>query len=151
MITRKYRQLISVQICAEFFPSGLGNALMQASDNINRLLGNLYPSQLLGKVKEQDDWYKLRFPVPGLAKDDIKVTVDDGILKIKGEHREEKEGSDDDEHWASFYGYYNTTSVLLPDDANVDEIKAEVKDGVLTIIIPKTERPKKDVKEISVH
>ncbi|XP_027169808.1 26.5 kDa heat shock protein, mitochondrial [Coffea eugenioides] len=136
----------------EFFPSGLGNALVQASENINRLLGNLSPSRLLGKFKEQDDLYKLRLPVPGLAKEDVKVTVDDGVLTIKGERKEEEEGSDDDDddHWASFYGYYNT-SVLLPDDAKVDEIKAEMKDGVLTVIIPRTERPKKDVKEISVH
>ncbi|XP_071903277.1 26.5 kDa heat shock protein, mitochondrial-like [Coffea arabica] len=136
----------------EFFPSGLGNALVQASENINRLLGNLSPSRLLGKFKEQDDLYKLRLPVPGLAKEDVKVTVDDGVLTIKGERKEEEEGTDDDDddHWASFYGYYNT-SVLLPDDAKVDEIRAEMKDGVLTVIIPRTERPKKDVKEISVH
>ncbi|KAL3528868.1 hypothetical protein ACH5RR_008190 [Cinchona calisaya] len=133
----------------EFFPSGLGNALVQATENINRLLGNLSPSRLLGKFKEQEDHYKLKYPVPGHAKDDIKVTVEDGILTIKGEHKEE-EGSDDEEHWSSFYGYYNT-SVLLPDDAKVDEIKAEMKDGVLTIVIPRTERIKKDVKEISVQ
>lgn len=134
----------------EFFPSGLGNALVQASENINRLLGNLSPSRLLGKFKEQDDLYKLRLPVPGLAKEDIKVTVDDGVLTIKGEHKEEEEGCDEDDHWASFYGYYNT-SFLLPDDAKVDEIRAEMKHGVLTIIVPRIERSKKDVKEISVH
>nr|XP_027121387.1 26.5 kDa heat shock protein, mitochondrial-like [Coffea arabica] len=134
----------------EFFPSGLGNSLVQASENINRLLGNLSPSRLLGKFKEQDDLYKLRLPVPGLAKEDVKVTVDDGVLTIKGERKEEEEGSDEDDHWASFYGYYNT-SVLLPDDAKVDEIRAEMKDGVLTVVIPRTDRPKKDVKEISVH
>lgn len=123
---------------------------MQATENINRLLGDLSPSRLLGKVKEQEDCYKLRYPVPGLAKDDIKVTVDDGVLTIKGEHKEEEEGNDDDEHWSSFYGYYNT-SMLLPDDAKVDEIKAEMKNGVLTVVIPRTQSPKKDVKEISVH
>ncbi|XWS19090.1 hypothetical protein CRYUN_Cryun32bG0101400 [Craigia yunnanensis] len=135
----------------EFFPSGLGNALLQATENINRLFDNLNltPSQLMGQVKEQDDCYKLRYDVPGLTKEDVKITIDDEVLTIKGEHKEE-EGSDD-EHWfARSYGYYNT-SLVLPDDAKVDEIKAELKDGVLSIIIPRTKQPKKDVKEVQIH
>ncbi|KAL2234707.1 26.5 kDa heat shock protein, mitochondrial [Sesamum indicum] len=135
----------------EFFPSGLGNALVQASENLNRLMENLSPTHLLGRAQEHDDCYKLRYNVPGLGKDDIKVTVEDGILRIRGEHKEEEEDGSDDEHWsARSYGYYDA-SLLLPEDAKVDEIKAEIKDGVLSIVIPKTERAKKDVKEIKVE
>ncbi|OMP00060.1 hypothetical protein COLO4_12953 [Corchorus olitorius] len=137
----------------EFFPSGLGNALLQATENINKLFDslNVTPSQLMARVKEQDDCYKLRYDVPGLTKEDVKITIDDGVLNIKGEHKEEEEEGSDDEHWsARSYGYYNT-SLLLPDDAKVDEIKAELKDGVLSIVIPRTEPPKKDVKEVQIH
>ncbi|KAF7848675.1 hypothetical protein BT93_L1746 [Corymbia citriodora subsp. variegata] len=137
----------------EFFPSGLGNALMQATENINRLFENMNisPWQLMGRVKEKDDHYKLRYEVPGLTKDDVKITVHDGILTIKGEHKREEEEGSDDEYWsAETYGYYNTT-LVLPEDAKADEIKAELKDGVLNIIIPRTERPKKDVKEVKVQ
>ncbi|XWS16447.1 hypothetical protein CRYUN_Cryun34aG0088300 [Craigia yunnanensis] len=136
----------------EFFPSGLGNSLLQATENINRLFDNLNltPSQLMGRVKEQDDCYKLRYDLPGLTIEDVKITIDDGVLTIKGEHKEEEEGSDD-EYWsARRYGYYNT-SLVLRDDAKVDEIKAELKDGVLSVIIPKPEQPKKDVKEVQIH
>ncbi|KAL4279771.1 hypothetical protein GQ457_03G041910 [Hibiscus cannabinus] len=126
----------------EFFPSGLGNALMQATENINRLLNtlDLTPS----RVKEQDDCYKLHYDMPGLTKEDVKITVDDGVLHIKGEHKEE-EGWD-----ARSYGHYNT-SLVLPDDAKVDDIKAELKDGVLSIIVPKTEESKKDVKQVEIN
>ncbi|OMO54339.1 hypothetical protein CCACVL1_27882 [Corchorus capsularis] len=137
----------------EFFPSGLGNALLQATENINKLFDslNFTPSQLMARVKEQDDCYKLRYDVPGLTKEDVKITIDDGVLNIKREHKEEEEEGSDDEHWsARSYGYYNT-SLLLPDDAKVDEIKAELKDGVLSIVIPRTEPPKKDVKEVQIH
>ena len=137
----------------EFFPSGLGNALMQASENINRLFDNmnLTPWSLTGRVKERDDHYKLRYDMPGVVKEDVKITIDDGVLKIKGEHKEEKEEEDDDEYWSSSsYGYYDT-NLVLPDDAKADEIKAELKDGVLTITIPRTQQQKKDVKQISVH
>ncbi|KAG5008833.1 hypothetical protein JHK87_017348 [Glycine soja] len=128
-------------IAREFFPWGLGSALMQASENINRLFENmnLRPWSLSGGVKEKDEHYK----------QDVKITIDDGVLTIKGEHKEEK---DDDEHWSSTssYGYYNT-SLLLPDDAKADDIKAELKDGVLTVTIPRTEKPKKDVKQVTVE
>ncbi|CAK9149923.1 unnamed protein product [Ilex paraguariensis] len=136
----------------EFFPSGLGNALMQATENMNKLFDSLAPSQLLGRFKKKDDHYKLRFEVPGVSKEDLKITVEDGILQIEAEHKEEDEGSssdDDESWWSSIYGDYHT-SLLLPDDAKVDEIKAELKDGVLYVIIPRTENPKKDVKEIPV-
>ncbi|KAL3008384.1 hypothetical protein AAZX31_07G029200 [Glycine max] len=115
----------------EFFPWGLGSALMQASENINRLFENM----------NLRPW--------SLSGEDVKITIDDGVLTIKGEHKEEK---DDDEHWSSTssYGYYNT-SLLLPDDAKADDIKAELKDGVLTVTIPRTEKPKKDVKQVTVE
>ncbi|XP_060172778.1 26.5 kDa heat shock protein, mitochondrial [Lycium barbarum] len=137
----------------ENLPSGLGNALLQATENINRIFDslNLNPSQLMGRYKEDEKSYKIRYDVPGLGKEDVKITVEDGMLTIKGEHREEKEeAGSDDEFWSSkSYGYYNN-SIFLPEDAKADEIKAEMKDGVLTLTIPKTERPKKDVKEIQV-
>ncbi|XP_010479767.1 PREDICTED: 26.5 kDa heat shock protein, mitochondrial [Camelina sativa] len=139
----------------EFFTPSLGNALMQATENINRIFDNfnIRPSQLMGQVKEQDDCYKLRYDVPGLTKDDVKITVDDGVLVIKGEHKaeEEKGSPEEDEYWSSkSYGYYNT-SLSLPDDAKVEEIKAELKNGVLNVVIPRTEKPKKNVQEISVE
>ncbi|VVA32647.1 PREDICTED: small [Prunus dulcis] len=132
----------------DFFPSGLGNALVQATENINRLLDNLNisPWSLSGRVKEKSDSYKLQYDVPGLAKEDVKIIVHDGFLEIKGEYKEEEE--EGLEGWR--YGYYDTI-LQLPDDAKVDDIKAELKDGVLTITIPRTEKPKKDVKEVNVQ
>lgn len=137
----------------EFFPSGLGNAIIQATENINRVLENLPPPGM--KIKEQDDRYKVRLEVPGLSKEDLKITVEDGILTIKGEHKEEKEqGSEsDDESWSSSssYGYFDS-SVILPEDAKADGITAEMKHGVLNMTLPRiTDRPKKDVKEIQVN
>lgn len=126
---------------------------MQATENINGLFENLNvsPWSLSGRVKEQDECYKLRYEVPGLAKEDVRITVEDGVLTIKGQHKEEKEEEGDDEFWsARSYGYYNT-SLVLPEDAKPDEIKAELKDGILTITVPRTEKPKKETKEVQIH
>lgn len=130
---------------------------MQATENINKLFDNmnLTPWSLSGRVKENVDHYKLRYDMPGIPKENVKITIGDGVLTIKGEHKEEKEGGNDndndDEYWSSSsYGYYNT-SMVLPDDAKVDEIKAELKDGVLSLTIPRIEKPKKDVKQVIVQ
>ncbi|PNX55397.1 26.5 kDa heat shock protein [Trifolium pratense] len=113
---------------------------------------NLTPWSLSGRVKESDNHYKLKYDMPGIPKEDVKITIGDGVLTIKGEHKEEKEearDNDDHEYWSS-YGYYNT-SLVLPDDAKVDEIKAELKDGVLIVTIPRSDKPIKDVKHVNVE
>ncbi|KAE9584558.1 putative small heat shock protein HSP20 [Lupinus albus] len=139
-------------LVSKFFPSGLGNALMQATKNINNLFDtmNITPWSLSGHIKEKDEHYKLRYNMPGIAKEDVKITIDNGLLRIKGEHKEENEENGDDYWSLSTYGYYNS-SIVLPNDAKVDEIKAELKDGVLIVTIPRTEKPKKDVKQVIVH
>lgn len=147
----KHRDL--VPSLSEIFPSGLGNAIVEAAHNMNRLLENLSPSHLTGRFKEKDECYKVKYQMPGLSKEDVKITIeDDGILVVRGEHKVEEEEGSDDEHWSSYasHGYYNT-SLLLPEDAKIDEIKAEMKDGVLCINIPKAQGKKKDVKEVHLH
>ncbi|XP_022955630.1 26.5 kDa heat shock protein, mitochondrial isoform X1 [Cucurbita moschata] len=130
----------------------VGNSLMQAAENINRVLKSLNLRRPWwvsgGHVKEQEEWYKLRVEMPGIRKEDVKVRVEGRILSIRGEHSEEDE--EEESGWrGGRYGYYEST-VMLPEDAVADEIKAELKDGVLTITIPRTEMPPKDVKEITV-
>ncbi|KAH7857512.1 hypothetical protein Vadar_013550 [Vaccinium darrowii] len=119
----------------------LGDAIMQASKNMNKLLEKLPPSELIGRVNEQDDCYELRYEVPpGVFKEDVKITVDqDCVLTIKAGHKkEEDEGC--------------STRHLLPEDAKVDEIKAQMNNGVLIITIPRSfERPKEDVKKVQTR
>eukprot|EP00268_Persea_americana_P044306 TRINITY_DN4478_c0_g1_i6.p1 TRINITY_DN4478_c0_g1~~TRINITY_DN4478_c0_g1_i6.p1 ORF type:complete len:225 (+),score=51.76 TRINITY_DN4478_c0_g1_i6:3164-3838(+) len=131
-------------------PSRLGNSLVQMSESLNKFFEHLTPSRLLGRMKEDETAYKLRFEVPGLSKEDLKITIADGYLMIRGQHKEEQEDSSDDDEWyAGIYGYYNT-SLLLPEDAKVEEIRAELKDGILTLTIPRSEIKKKDVKEVEI-
>ncbi|XP_042000460.1 26.5 kDa heat shock protein, mitochondrial-like [Salvia splendens] len=135
----------------DMFPSGVGNALVQATENINRLLENIAPPQMLGRAREHEDSYKLQYQMPGVGKDEVKITVEDGVLSIRGEHKDQEEHDSDDKSWSSSsYGYYNT-SLMLPEDAKLDEIKAEMKDGVLNIVIPKAQKANKDVKEVEVR
>ncbi|GER39335.1 26.5 kDa heat shock protein [Striga asiatica] len=125
----------------ELFPRGL----VEATENMARVMENLSPWQL----KEHEESYSLKYKMPGLGKEDVKIMVEDGgVLHIRGEHKEEEEK--DDEGWSSSYGYYDT-SIVLPEDSKVEEIKAEMKDGVLCVVVPKRERVNKDVREVQVH
>ncbi|KAM0920981.1 hypothetical protein ACQ4PT_007199 [Festuca glaucescens] len=123
---------------------GLGSALSHMAETLSR--------PLLGKVREEEEVYRLRFEVPGLGKDDVRVTVEDGALVIRGEKTVEKEhGGDGGEWWsASSYGCYHA-SLLLPEDARVDGIAAEVKDGVLYVSVPRVPGRERNVTEVEVR
>ncbi|TVU32966.1 hypothetical protein EJB05_24733, partial [Eragrostis curvula] len=128
---------------------GLGSALSQVAETLSRPLERLAPSRLLsGKVREDEARYRLRFEVPGLGKDDVRVAVEDGVLVIEGEKREHEAEEDGGEWWATS-GYH--ASLLLPDDARADGITAEVKDGVLYVTVPRTGERKRNVTEVKVQ
>ncbi|KAM0933296.1 putative small heat shock protein HSP20 [Dioscorea sansibarensis] len=136
---------------------GFGNVLEHMSGSLNRLCQNLVPSCILGRLKEDDKRYKLQYEVPGFSKEDLKITVDKGFLTISGEHKEEEgdeSDHDDDEEDGSWHGsryrFYHT-SLMLPADAKVDDIKAELKHGVLRITIPRSEDSKSDAKMVHIE
>lgn len=104
------------------------------------------------EIKEGESEYKMRFDMPGMAKEDVKVCVEENMLVLKAEKVLKKEGQDnkEEEEWsAKSYGKYSCR-IALPDNIQFEKIKAEVKDGVLYITIPKANRPGK-VLDISVE
>ncbi len=94
-------------------------------------------------VKETDNEYKLSLGVPGMKKEDFKISVDRDLLTISAEKEETKEEKDDkfsreEYNYSSFSRSFN-----LPDDIRYDAISAKYEDGVLKIAIPKKEEAKK--------
>lgn len=90
------------------------------------------------EIKEKENEYKLRFDMPGMTKSDVKVYVEEKMMVIKAEKMVKEEGKEEEEEeWsARSYGKYNTR-IALPENVEVEKIRAEVKDGVLYITIPK--------------
>lgn len=85
-------------------------------------------------MMEDDNEIKMRLDMPGLSKEDVKVCVEDDVLVINGGHKGEDGGNDS---WsARSYSSYNTR-LLLPENCETEKIKAELKNGVLNITIPK--------------
>lgn len=90
-------------------------------------------------VSERDDAFLIRMDLPGLKKDEVQITFEDGLLTVSGERRSEHEGSHDRVHrlerwYGRFYRSFNLGSKILP-----DQIKAHFRNGVLTIEVPKAE------------
>jgi HSP20 family protein len=80
--------------------------------------------------------------IPGMNKDDVQVTVTDDALILKGERKEEEKKEDKNYYRQEFhYGAFSRT-VPLPTAVQGDKASAQLKDGVLEITIPKSEKAK---------
>ena len=102
-------------------------------------------------ISETDKEYLIRAELPAVKKDDVKVTIDSGVITIQGERKLElKDKSEKTHRIESFYGSF-TRSFSLPDNVDADAIRCESKDGVLTVHVPKKQPSKSTAKLIKVE
>lgn len=93
-------------------------------------------------IRELDGAFELHADLPGLAKEDIAISVNDGVLTLSGER---KVVSDNEQHgWLRVERTYGSfkRSWNLPEGSKPEAITANFKDGVLTLSIPKAEKTK---------
>jgi len=89
-------------------------------------------------ISEDDHGYLLKADLPEIKKDDVKVTVEDGVLSVSGERRTEKEDQKRKFHRIErSYGTFRR-SFTLPEDADSTKVTAEFRDGVLKVHLPTT-------------
>jgi HSP20 family protein len=89
-------------------------------------------------VTETDKEYKVTVEAPGIAKDELEVTINDGYLTIRGEKKEEqKEEKENYVRVERRYGSFHR-DIPLPGGVKEDEVEATYKDGVLSIRLPKS-------------
>jgi HSP20 family protein len=113
---------------------------------------DLFPSTWMPAVDllEKDDEFVAKVELPGVHKDDVKITLHDNILTIRGEKKEEKESKDSNYHRLErSYGSFQR-SFTLPTSVRQDKVEAEYRDGVLTITMPKAEEAKRKQIEVKV-
>ena len=80
------------------------------------------------KITKTDDGYKIVFAVPGLTKDDLKMSSKEGVLKVSFDGGEEKKDS--------YFVTSFTKSYNIPEDVNDKDITGKVENGLLEIILP---------------
>ncbi|MFO7530707.1 MAG: Hsp20/alpha crystallin family protein [Marinobacter sp.] len=102
-------------------------------------------------IKETDQAFSVEAELPGMSKDDVKVTVHDGVLTIKGERRQEEETEDKKMHRIErFYGSF-MRSFTLPENVDENSVEANFKDGLLTLTIKKAEPKEPKAIEVNVE
>lgn len=89
--------------------------------------------------------------LPGMTKDDVKVTVHNGVLTIQGERKSEEETKDKKLHRVErFYGSF-LRRFTLPDNVDENSVTANFKDGLLTLSIQKAEQKEPKAVEIEIQ
>jgi len=137
--------------------------LEDVSNRLNRLFGrpleHTEPGQNMLAVadwspsvdiSETSTAYLVKAEIPDVKKEDVKVTVQDGMLTIQGERKMEKEEKGKKFHRIErSYGSF-MRSFRVPDDAEEGKVKAEFKEGMLNVTLPKTEKAKSRSINVSV-
>jgi len=101
-------------------------------------------------ISETEQEYLIKAELPEVKKEDVKVTVEDGVLTIQGERRQEKEDKGRKYHRVErSYGGF-ARSFTLPESVDEGAVKAEYKDGVLSLHLPKTEKVRPKAIEVKV-
>jgi len=133
------------------------------SNRLQRMYSRPTPPQTNGKetmivadwvpsvdVSETDGEYQIKAEIPDVKKEDVRVTLEDGVLTIQGERKQEKEEKDKKYHRIErSYGSF-VRSFTLPDLVDEEKVKAEFKDGVLNLKLPKSEKAKPKAIEVTV-
>jgi HSP20 family protein len=101
-------------------------------------------------IVESDHEFVIKAELPDVPKEDVKVTVEDGVLTIRGERKQEKEEKGKRFHRVErFYGSF-ARSFALPENVDETKIAAAFKDGMLHLTIPKSATAKPAAIEVKV-
>ncbi len=131
----------------------VGN-LFNLHNEMGKIFGDLFASQESETSGESTSWmptvdisetensFEILTELPGVTESDVRISVTDNLLTIKGEKQQEKETDDKNYHRVERrYGSFQR-SFTLPRNVEAADIKAGYKDGVLTLTIPKSEAAK---------
>lgn len=142
--------------------------LTEAQNRLRRFLGKEFgfepiplmePLGWIPKVEiiENELDLVLTAELPGMLQENVDITFENGLLTIAGEKKEEREEKQEKEKngsprfhlWERAYGEFRRT-FTLPQDIDPEKIVAQMKDGVLTITMPKTVLPKEKGRKIQI-
>jgi HSP20 family protein len=111
-------------------------------------MGDWLPSLDLSETKNE---FVVKAEVPGMTAKDIDISLNGGVLSIRGEKKQEREEKEENYHFVErTYGSFNR-SIRLPGGVHSDKIKASYKDGVLKVTLPKSEEGKRREVKIKVE
>ena len=102
-------------------------------------------------ISETEQEYRIRAELPAVKKEDVKVTIDQGMITISGERKEDQETQGEKFHRVESVRGTFSRSFTVPDNIDENAIRADSKDGVLTVYLPKTRAPASRAIEVKVQ
>lgn len=102
-------------------------------------------------ISETDKEYRINTELPGVKRDDVKVTLEEGVLTLTGERKQQSEEKNERFHRReSSYGSF-MRRFTLPSDADPSNVQAKFQDGVLEVRIPRTRQAPPQTKQIKIQ
>ena len=137
--------------------------LEEMSDQLNRFFSRQDTQRSNGKeimtvadwtpsvdITETEEEFHIKAELPEVKKEDVQVTLDNGVLTLQGERKEEREEKGRKVHRIErSYGRF-VRSFALPDLVDTAKVKAEFKDGILHLHLPKSEKARPKAIEVKV-
>lgn len=101
-------------------------------------------------ISETEKEFIIKAEIPEVKKEEVKISVDNGVLNIRGERKQEKEEKGKKFHRVErYYGSF-TRSFTLPDNVDETKIEASFKDGMLNLQIPKSKESKPKAIDVKI-
>ena len=102
------------------------------------------------RISEDRDNFSIKMELPGMRKEDVKLSVENNVLSVRGSKKEETKTEDTNLIINEIYYGEFSRDFNLSKDIKIESIDAEFKDGILNITLPKIEEAKPVVKEINI-
>jgi HSP20 family protein len=145
----------------ELMPA-LSEEMFDMRRQINRMFDNLFRGEVPESadlpsiwnpsvdIAERESEYVVKVELPGVSKDDVRITLEDALLTIRGEKKQEKESKEANYHrMERSYGSFQR-SFTLPASVKADKIEASYRDGILTVTLPKADEARRKQIEVKV-
>jgi len=134
---------------SDFFTNQLMNQLFRETQDSFRNVAERESSFRPGtNVMEEEDYYLIEMAIPGFSKEEVSVKVEEGYIKISGQ---KETGKTDKKYLRKEFGFSKLErSFKLSDMVNQKNISAEVKDGILNVILPKIKKEEQTVQNIEI-
>jgi len=114
-------------------------------DNFSPVLSNGNTLKPAVNIREDDKNYVLDFAIPGIDKKDLKIDMNEDVLTISSETKNDSEESKDGYRRKEFSYKAFSRSFYIPENVNREKIEANYKDGILTVVLPKQEEEKNKI------
>lgn len=143
------RELMSIEKEFNKLFNSFSNKFGFANENEDEMENAVWSP--LTDISEDNDNYYMHLDIPGVDKNEVKISYSNGNLIIKGERKDEKETKKSEYHRIerSFGKFYR--SFTLPEKVKEDMIEAKFKDGSLSITIPKADEVKPKEIEVKIN